>query len=299
MGIYDRDYYRGEQRSFSWAGPRTVVGTLILINVVVYLVNAIFTPPKDAVGLGSITSFLAVDVQTLTQPLYWWRFLTYGFVHVYQPQHILWNMLGLWFLGQDVEAAYGRKQFLRFYLVALVVGSVAWAVANRLAGAPGLSSLVGASGAVTAVVILFSLTFPHRTVLLFLLLPVPAWFVGVLFVAGDVYQAMGHGSPRIAWGVHLAGAAFALAYFYFKWDFSRLLPGRLDFSWLKPRPRFHVYDPDESEDDDGDLSAEVDRILEKISREGEISLSRKERRTLETASREYQRRQRQSDPNRR
>ncbi|MGO8749190.1 MAG: rhomboid family intramembrane serine protease [Thermoguttaceae bacterium] len=272
-----------------------MIGTLVLINVVLYVANALLGEPTPAKPLGNISSFLAVYVETLVQPLSWWRFLTYGFVHAYQPGHIIWNMLTLWFLGQDVERTYGRNEFLRFYLVALVVGSVAWAVANRLMGVVESGPLVGASGAVTAVVILFALLFPHRTLLLFFVLPVPAWFVGLLFVGTDIYTAL-HGETQIAWGVHLAGAGFALAYYRFQWNFGRLLPNRFSLGWLQPPSRLRVVDPDEEEDDDR-LNEEVDRILEKISREGETNLSRKERRTLQNASREYQRRRRKSDSN--
>jgi ribosome maturation protein Sdo1 len=50
--------------------------------------------------------------------------------------------------------------------------------------------------------------------------------------------------------------------------------------------------PEPSDDEVDALSAEVDRILEKIYREGEASLTRKERRFLEQASRQFQRRRR-------
>ena len=201
-----------------------MIGTLILINGALYLANVIFGDPSQT-ELGKISSFLAVHVETFLQPLFWWRFLTYGFVHAYQPGHIIWNMLALWFLGQDVERTYGRNEFLRFYLAALVVGSVAWAVANRLMGVVESGPMFGASGAVTAVVILFALLFPHRTLLLFFVLPVPAWFVGLFMVGVDVYTAL-QGGTHIAWGVHMAGAVFALAYYRFKWNFGRLLPDR-------------------------------------------------------------------------
>jgi hypothetical protein len=65
------------------------------------------------------------------------------------------------------------------------------------------------------------------------------------------------------------------------------MPRRLSLSALKLRPKLKVHDPAA---DERDLSREVDRILEKISREGEASLSKQERATLERASRRYQQR---------
>ena len=155
----------------------------------------------------------------------WWQFLTYGFVH--DPDHIshiLFNMLGLWFLGRSVEELYGRAEFLRLYLVLVVVGGVVWAVVNDLVLHNPDAHVIGASGAVTGVVILFAMNFPRRTILLMFVLPMPAWVLGILWVAGDILGATGHSSEHdVAFSVHLAGAAFAALYFQQRWNFGRLL----------------------------------------------------------------------------
>ena len=62
--------------------------------------------------------------------------------------------------------------------------------------------------------------------------------------------------------------------------------------WLgsfKRRPKLKIHDPDAKEHE---LSEQVDRILKKISREGEASLSKKERRVMEQASKRYQKKHR-------
>ncbi len=119
MGIYDRDYYRQEQRrpaSFSHA-PKTVVGWLIAINAAVWIAD-LFTSltvvaSNEDVVRRWLSDFLAVHVDTLTHPLFWWQYLTAGFAHAPGFNHILCNMLVLFFLGRDVEEAYGPKEFLR------------------------------------------------------------------------------------------------------------------------------------------------------------------------------------------
>lgn len=286
MGLYDRDYTRHDSPELGIRGPRTVVGTLIVVNVVLWLINAVFTS-DDA-----LTKFLEAKVGALTNPLYWWEFLTYGFAHAKQPQHIIFNMLGLFFLGRDIEERYGSKEFLRIYLLTVLVGGLTWATANWLQGNANVT-LKGASGAVAAIVVLYALNFPHRTILLFFVIPVPAWFVGVLLVAGDLYGSMADRSTHIAYSVHLAGAAFAFAYFQLGWNFGRLVPQGWSFDWLKRRPKLRIHNPEDDDVPDGDgMEAEVDRILEKISQTGEASLTRKERRTLENASRRYQERRR-------
>ncbi len=116
----------------------------------------------------------------------------------------------------------------------------------------------------------------------------------------------GVAGSNVAYSVHLAGAAFALIYYKQQWNLTRLTEGRFHWlrrpAWLGGAPRLRVHRPtyDSHSDSnsqnepeakpDADLSREVDRILAKITREGEASLTAAERRTLETASREYQKR---------
>jgi len=129
MGIYDRDYYREQPQGLSLRGPRTVVGILILLNVLVYLADLIFWPQSRWLS----ERLLCLSNHTLWQPYLWWQFLTYGFAHGEWPGHIVFNMLQLWFLGRAVEVHYGRAEFLRFYLASLIVGGVIWALRARFA----------------------------------------------------------------------------------------------------------------------------------------------------------------------
>ena len=280
MGIYDRDYYREERAQLSLRGPRSVTMTLIIVNVVIYLLDYLLE--------GRIKRSLSVSVWTLTHPLFWWQFLTYGFIH--DPNdvaHILFNMLTLWFFGRPVEQRYGAKEFLRVYLMLLVFGSLVWAAAGSLTGEN--ATLIGASGAVIGIVILFVLNYPREQVLLFFVLPMPAWALGVLYVAYDVWGAMSRESTsHVAYAVHLSGAAFAFLYYRFGWNLGRLVPGRVSWRWLRRRPHLRLHRPEHQEEDEK-LNEEVDRILAKISRQGEASLTGKERRTLQNASRRYQR----------
>jgi len=291
MGIYDRDYYRNEPPGFRLRGPRTMVGWIILVNVIVYLVDG-FTADLLFSREHLVEEWLACTPSTLVTPWLWWQFLTSGFTHAAFPEvnHILFNMLGLFFLGPPVEQRYGSREFLRLYLVIIVLGSIGWSAIGTIQGWPPTYSLVGASGAVTGVVFLFILNFPRQMLLLFFVLPVPAWLVGVLLIAYNVFGTSQGG--HIAYEVHLVGIGFAAAYFHFGWNLTRLT-GRWSMDWLKRRPKLHVHRPDRDEESkDKGLGREVDRILEKISEQGEASLTKKERRTLEAASREYQKNRR-------
>jgi len=293
MGIYDRDYYREERPGMTLRGPRTIVGTLILVNVALYLADGLLTPGNPG-QLGAITGHLAVNVGTLTQPWMWWKFLTYGFAHDPSPQHILFNMFALFIFGRDIEMRYGRNEFLRLYLLLLVVGSVVWTSLSKLSGVPSQANLIGASGAVVGIVVLYALNFPRRTLLLFFILPIPAWLLGVLLVAMDLFGAVARPDSGVAYTVHLAGAATAFLYFHFGWHLGRLMPAKFRFQWPKAKPKLRVHDPDRPRPRESDLGEEVDRILAKIHREGEAALTRKERRTLQAASQQYQEKRQQS-----
>lgn len=283
MGIHDRDYYREEPKGFTLGtGGRRMVTNLVLINVAIFLV--------DIFADGRISTFFANSVGALTQPWLWWRFLTAGFVHSPKDiQHVGFNMFFLWMLGREVEEKYGRKEFLLLYLVSIVVSSVVWALSEKWMGTPDFVKGLGASGAVYCVVILFALNFPKRTVLFMFVFPIPAWLMGAGFIVMDIFGMISppaEGS-KIGHAAHLAGAAFALLYFKLGWRLEALTPKRI---WrFQGQPKLKIHDPDSK---DRELNEQVDQILEKIHRDGEASLTKKERRVMEQASRRYQKKHR-------
>ncbi len=286
MGIYDRDYYRQARPSFGLSFPQTVVGYLLLVNVAIYLVDWLVLD-HPLFGLCCLTGATLTNFQ-------WWRFVTYAFIHAPEPYHIVLNMFGLWMFGREIEGLYGPKEFLRLYLALAVFGGLVWAVGNQLTHGAAQSSVIGASGAIAGIVILYALHFPRRILLLFFVIPTPAWIAGVLMVTLDALGAIqshrasaGESGSQIAYTVHLAGAALAFIYYRAGWNFGRFPPGSFSWRRFRPKPRLRVHLP---EDEEESLAKEVDRILAKISREGERSLTREERRTLQNASKQYQKR---------
>jgi len=250
---------------------------LIIFTVVIYFVNEFFFQSRASQYLGLGSDLFRGNWQA-------WQLLSYGFMHasLNEPNgffHILFNMFGLFVFGRDVELRYGRQEMLRFYLLAVIVSGAAWLLVQILTQqSPGL--LVGASGGVAAVVILYCFNFPQRKLLLMGIWPVPAWGLGVGFVACDLFGAAGGGAATIAYVAHLAGAGFASAYFLLGWK----LTGRgsqTGKSWFKRKPRLKVHDPYAGHK----TEQAADKILAKIREHGEESLSKKERRIMEDYSR--------------
>ena len=289
MGIHDRGYYRDDDERTGLGGMmagvgRTAVAMLIVANVVIYLLD-MFTTRPDGRATGLLMSYLALEGDAAWKPWKLWQVLTYGFAHAPLNSqsgiwHILFNMFGLFVFGRPVEQRYGKAEFLRFYGVALVFSGLCWLLWVTATGRLD-SSIVGASGGVVAVTMLFVFNFPREKLLLFGIVPIEARYLGLIFVALEIMNSLNPNS-MIGWQAHLAGMLLAALYFHFGWNFSFL--GR----WRPRRPRVRIHrDPDEQ------LKQEADRLLAKIHAEGEASLSRRERKTLEKYSRRM-REQRQS-----
>jgi len=282
MGLYDRDYQRGGyydyQPGVHLSGPRTMATTLVIISAAVYLAQLL---------LGQwFTEALLLPANWYEKPWQVYRLLTYGFLH--SPNdlwHIVLNMFALWMFGREVEYRYGRREFLAFYLAAIVVAGVVWTLAEI--PSQFASVMIGASGGVTAVLILFALNFPHQTVLFMFIIPMPMWVLALLIVGMDALGAMNR-SGNIAFTAHLGGAAFGFVYYQWRWGLERWLPSTDWLKRLRHKPKLRVVDPEEVDE----AEERLNEILKKIHEHGQDSLTRGERRFLEQASREYQRKRR-------
>lgn len=297
MGIYDRDYYREPSRRRRSILPNwSMITYIIVINVILFFANGFLLTSDNKEWL---TRFLLLDSSTIRHPLYYWKFLTYGFVHDPRGiQHILFNMLGLFFLGGEVERRLGSREFLRFYLATIIFGGIVWSICNINT----VSGCLGASGGVVGVCILFALMFPHRTLYFFGVVPIPAWAFAILIVVMDVAGAIGIGHQRVAYAVHIAGAFFAFMYDSYRWNFGRMFDSikkRLTGGFRRPnssnrsssskKPELNLFKPDNEEDK---MSKQVDEVLKKYSRVGESGLTAKEREILKKASNHYQKKHR-------
>src|SRR5262245_6081957 len=221
MGIYDREYYRRDGPGFLSSLSRSGHVTLWLvgINVAAFVLQLLTLQHGPGEQRSLFTEWFELDTAKVMGGQVW-RLLTYAFLHdPFSLLHLVFNMLFLWWLGSELEGIYGSREFLKFYLVAAVLGGLAFQVygvgeAFRLAADPARVGVrcVGASGAVTAVMVLYACHFPHRIVYLFFILPVPIWALVVFTVAVDTFYFVGGARTQTAVVVHLAGAAFGFCY---------------------------------------------------------------------------------------
>ena len=283
MGLDSRDYYQQPPSEYGFGGGpsyggraqgRMMVTQLVIINAVVYLFEILFDQSYFT------EKYLALDSGLFVTNWKLWQIITYGFVHARSDIfHILGNMFCLWFFGRDVEGIYGKRAFLTFYLSTIAIAGVLGLYTQQLITGTAVS-LLGASGGVAGVIILYCCHFPQRTLLLYFVIPVRAWVLGVIFLVYDFFGTFS--DTHVAHTAHLVGAACGWIYFKTGWDLGRCLPKRKQFERFGPQRKVRLHQPKED-----NMAQEVDRLLEKINREGTESLSNKERRTLDRASKQY------------
>jgi membrane associated rhomboid family serine protease len=306
MGIYDRDYYRREGPGILGAFARTgqVCKWLLVSNILIFILQVLSRSRGD-----EVTNWLILDSSRVFSGEVW-RLLTYAFLH--DPGniwHIVFNMLFLWWFGSELEGIYGPKEFLTFYLVAAVLGGIAFTAYAGVRSYEALGSFtadprycLGASGAVVAVMVLFADHFPNRTIYLLFVLPVPMWIFTGLMVLADTFTFISGLETGTAVVVHLAGAAFGFGYYKLQWRLSPLWTWLLNRPVPRSRPRLRVYHGEEGPAEaaaaaappagnvDEQLEAELDAVLEKVARSGQASLTENEREILFRASEIYKKR---------
>ncbi|MFM7932148.1 MAG: rhomboid family intramembrane serine protease [Pirellula sp.] len=294
MGLYDRGYYQTDQDLDMRPGwnQQSAVSQLIIFNVIVFVINLLFgNVTRD--NQGAINEALALRPDTLWQPWTWYKTITYAFAHSSRDiSHIFFNMLSLYFMGRSVEMRYGRKEFLKIYMLAALFCGVMTMLLRALMPGSG-AAVLGASGAVLCISMLFVYNFPNATVYL-IVFPMPAWVLGVIFVLTNFFSSPGTG---IAYDVHLFGILFATAYFFLGWSFSRLqnpMEGVTSIQKWWKRRKFKLHTQDDPNLSDDELEAkEADRILEKIHASGKDSLTSKEKKFLEIYSQSVRNKKRQ------
>src|SRR4051794_8173068 len=142
MGIYDREYYRGETRGSGWlTGAAPACKAIILINIASYFLIPFFS---DHVQVG----WLAATSTGIFHQGRVWELLTATFLHA-GPFHLFWNMLFLWMVGREMESFYGTRDFVALYLTAAVASTLGWAAVD--AYLHHNAHMLGASGAIMAV----------------------------------------------------------------------------------------------------------------------------------------------------
>jgi membrane associated rhomboid family serine protease len=156
-----------------------------------------------------------------------WSLLTYALLHdLADPQHILFNGLGLYFFGPELEARWGARRLAVFMVLAALSGG-GFILLAALLGL-GAAPVVGASAIVMGIVVAWGLTFPEREIFFFFVLRLKGIHMVYASIALELLSAVSfsHVSAAAHFGGMAAGALYA------SWS-----SGLLRRAWLKLRLR--------------------------------------------------------------
>ena len=173
--------------------PPPITRTLIIVNVIAYLLE----------GLLGSRWFEDLMLWPFGRAFAPWQVLSYGFLHG-SLTHLLFNMLGLYMFGSDIERVWGEKRFLAYYFTCVISAAIAQLVVTAMMGSA--HPTVGASGGVFGLLLAFGMMFPRRTVVLLIPpIPMPAWLFVTLYGLIELYLGITGTASGVAHFAHLGG----------------------------------------------------------------------------------------------
>jgi membrane associated rhomboid family serine protease len=280
MGIY-QDIQTQFQK------PNNVLVKLILINVMVWVVDWLLKVPSIIFDLSLFSQVFEQQMLPGTWgELLWkpWTMITYMFTHNTNsiiPFHLLFNMLGLYWFGFIVQDLINNQRVLSLYILGGLFAAVCYIVfASYISPSVGL---IGASGSVYAIIVAAATLSPTYEVQLLFFGRVKIIYIAATYIFLSFIGTVGsNAGGEVA---HLGGALFG--YLYIK-----LLKTGVDLgAWLQFSKVFSTSSFKITKNNahtlaskEGINTAEVDRILDKISKSGYESLTQKEKQTLFEAS---------------
>lgn len=259
-----------------------MVKRLLIANTVVFAVTLV-------VGQGFMFEWFAFQpTRIVFRP---WGPLTYMFLHG-DLGHLAINMLVLFFFGPPLEARWGEREFLRFFLICGFGG-----VALSYVFLP--ASIVGASAATYGVMLAFAMNWPNVPIYVFGVFPVLAkYLVGFMAVSTTLSAVGSAQGSNIAHFAHLGGLIAGFIYLKADWRSGKAFEG-LQRAARKKRRLAIVPREEADEEHSGTTSArkqvredpglydKVDAVLDKISAEGMSSLSPAELKLLDEVSKKH------------
>jgi len=253
----------------------------IAINIIVFIVvgvGSLFLPAN--MGDYYVNEYLAFPADIAQWPFRFYAIISYAFLHG-GLLHIFFNLLWLYWMGNLFLDFLKPRQFQVVYWGGAIVGALAFALIFNLS--PQLDSknatLIGASAAVMAIFSAIATLVPNYSVRLLLFGDVRLKYLLLVYVLIDVV-GVAPKSMNIGGNLaHLGGALFGFVYI-------KLLQKGTDLSsFLVKKPKLKVIKNEKPKQKSAATNqAEIDAILDKISKSGYENLTAKEKQTLFDAS---------------
>ena len=177
-----------------------VTSIFIAINFIMFCLTGFLFP--------SLKYIFSLVPSYILYRRYYWQFLTYMFTHA-TVSHFIFNMLSLYIFGTAVERRVGSREFLLYYLLTGVLSGLASYAMFYVANTNTV--LLGASGAIYALLMLFSVLYPRSVIYVFGLIPVQAPLLIILYFIIELISGL-TAHDGVAHMTHLSGLVFGLLY---------------------------------------------------------------------------------------
>lgn len=193
------------RRPFKYKFSRITL-TIILINVLVYALRYVSDEVQSIVYNYGCMNPVLVEKYHM-----YWQFFTYMFIH-HDISHIFFNMLGLLMFGLPLEKAIGTREFAMFYFVCGILSGVFSFIFYKFMGQMNVW-LLGASGAIYAVLFAYAVFFPRSIFYIWGIVPVPAPLLVIIYTIIEIGSQFFGKTPNVSHITHLFG--FFAAWLYF------------------------------------------------------------------------------------
>ena len=179
----------------------SAVKALIAANIVVFVLQGASNGGME--DLFALWPVQPVDGQSF---FHVWQIVTYAFLHsTGNLTHLLFNMLGLWMFGAEIERYVGPRRLAICYFASVVTAGLTQIIVPPLLGAAPAPT-IGASGGVFGLLLAYALMFPNRKVVpLIPPIPMPAWLFATLYAGVVLFLGVTGSLSGVAHFAHLGG----------------------------------------------------------------------------------------------
>jgi membrane associated rhomboid family serine protease len=185
--------------------PTPNVASFLIVIIASYLFFALFG--HTAIGI-MIYNAMILDPDKVIYQGQLWRLITYGFLHDTSPTHVIFNAIAFYLIGPELEERWGEKRFFIFVMASIFTGGVLVTLSYLLGFSHGM--VIGFSAATVALIVAWGLTFSHRQIYFFGILPLTGQQLVYVTVGIEILYAVSGNS--ISSAAHFGGilAAFIL-----------------------------------------------------------------------------------------
>jgi membrane associated rhomboid family serine protease len=234
MGIYDRDYYRDDDARPLGIGTWSITTWLLVLNLAVFFFDAISagrqSRPRNMeeyrelierrrdqgplAGMSPLKRWGHFSMETAIESGQVWRFITFQFLHA-DIMHLAGNLISLFLFGSVVEAHFGKRRFIAFYLLCGIAGALTYLLMawTNVLQFPDWAPMVGASAGIFGILVAGAIITPHREVWsFFTFIPIPMTMrtmaIVLMVIAGFTVFRQGPNAGGQA--AHLGGGVLGL-----------------------------------------------------------------------------------------